>query len=105
MVVTTAIRTMIVNRAGVIRPRSRRTFKRTNSIKPTYGLYCQTIARIERERSVGNVGLAERLLQECKEWLRGWEWRYLRRLRFGPARSLSVAPQTYQLAVSADGHR
>jgi DNA-binding beta-propeller fold protein YncE len=70
-------------------------------------LYFETIARVERERAAGNAGLAERLLdgEGCPAHLRGWEWHYLKRLRYGPARALPVTPGSWRMAISPDGKR
>src|SRR5262249_17745362 len=44
--------------------------------------YLQRTALAGRELAVGNVGHAEELLDECPEHMRGWEWHYLKRLRY-----------------------
>ena len=47
-------------------------------------LYATRIAVAERELTQNNdIALAEKLLNDCREDLRGWEWRYLRRLLDG----------------------
>jgi WD40 repeat protein/serine/threonine protein kinase len=68
-------------------------------------LYCQTMAVVERERSVGNAGRAEELLEgpDCPPPLRNWEWRYLKRLRYGPQAPLHHASAVLCLAVSPNG--
>jgi WD40 repeat protein/serine/threonine protein kinase len=66
-------------------------------------LYFQTIARALREREAGNVGLAEELLDGCPEHLRGWEWRYLKRLRYLNPPPLLHDAAVQSLAVSPDG--
>jgi WD40 repeat protein/serine/threonine protein kinase len=45
-------------------------------------LYYERIALAEREWSANNLGRMEELLAECPADLRGFEWRYLRRLRY-----------------------
>src|SRR5207302_8404628 len=45
--------------------------------------YCQNIALAERQLSAGNVGRAEELLNDCPPQLRGWEWHFLKRQRYG----------------------
>jgi WD40 repeat protein/serine/threonine protein kinase len=45
--------------------------------------YFRQVALAHRELEGDNVGRAEELLAECPEELRGWEWRYLKRLRYG----------------------
>jgi WD40 repeat protein/serine/threonine protein kinase len=47
--------------------------------------YFRTISLAERELASNNAGRAEELLEECPEYLRGWEWHYLKRLRYGSA--------------------
>jgi WD40 repeat protein len=66
-------------------------------------LYYQTIALAEREYSTGNVGRAEQLLDRCPEELRGWEWNYLKRLRYGSRRALPHSSCMFDLALSPDG--
>ena len=59
-------------------------------------LYATRIAIAERELTQNHdVGLASKLLQECGENLRGWEWRYLdpsSRRRAAPARRAQEGP-------------
>src|SRR5439155_8868741 len=43
-------------------------------------LYFHLIALADRELSENNLGRALKLLGECPERLRGWEWHYLNRL-------------------------
>ena len=45
-----------------------------------FSLYLHRIGLAAREWSAGNVGHAERLLDECPPELRGWEWRHLKSL-------------------------
>jgi WD40 repeat protein/serine/threonine protein kinase len=67
-------------------------------------LYFQRIASAERELATNNAARAEELLEECPLPLRGWEWHYLKRLRYQP-------PLTFQgnghwvmgVAFSPDG--
>ncbi len=67
-------------------------------------LYLQTLARVQREREAGNVGLAEQLLDEPRwQEFRGWEWHYLKRLRYGPRRALHHTSCIWGLALSPDG--
>lgn len=67
-------------------------------------LYYQTIARAQREREAGNVGLAEELLDDPRfQELRGWEWHYLKRLRYGNRRPLHHSSCMCDLALSPDG--
>jgi eukaryotic-like serine/threonine-protein kinase len=46
-------------------------------------LYVQRVGMAERELWAGRVGPAEELLDACPELLRGWEWHYLKRKRYG----------------------
>jgi hypothetical protein len=46
-------------------------------------LYWRNIAAADREFAAGRVGAAEELLDECPEELRGWEWYFLKRKRYG----------------------
>jgi WD40 repeat protein len=67
-------------------------------------LYLQTLARVQREREAGNVGLAEQLLDEPRwQEFRGWEWHYLKRLRYGQRRPLDHTSCIWGLALSPDG--
>jgi WD40 repeat protein/serine/threonine protein kinase len=68
-------------------------------------LYYQTIALVERERSTGNVRRAEQLLEQCPEALRGWEWDYLKRQRYGKPRPWNHGSHLYGLELSSDGRR
>jgi WD40 repeat protein len=66
-------------------------------------LYCQTIGRAEREQAAGNVGRSEQLLNGCATHLRGWEWDYLKRLRFGGAPPVPLGTHLNCIALSNDG--
>jgi WD40 repeat protein/serine/threonine protein kinase len=68
-------------------------------------LYFQRIALAEREWEANNLGRMQRLLDECPEDLRGWEWYYLKRLPRGglPPRRHSGA--LTRVAISPDGQR
>ena len=61
----------------------------------------------ERELTLNNdVGLASRLLADCPERLRGWEWEYLMRLRDGPRPPLAGHTKGLWTAVyNKDGTR
>jgi WD40 repeat protein/serine/threonine protein kinase len=66
--------------------------------------YYQTVGLAERERSAGNAGRAEELLDfECPPNLRGWEWHYLKRLRFGGVAPVRYSCFLWSLAVSPNG--
>jgi serine/threonine protein kinase len=56
--------------------------------------YLQRTALAGRELAAGNVGQAEELLAECPEHLRGWEWRFLKRQRYG-----NIAPFPHSATV------
>src|SRR5262249_24108214 len=68
-------------------------------------LYYQTVGLVERERAAGNAGRAEQLLDgpQCPLHLRGWEWDYLKRLRFGGIPPIRHTCFIWSLAVSSDG--
>jgi WD40 repeat protein/serine/threonine protein kinase len=79
-------------------------------------LYVSHTALAGRELAAGNVGHAEELLDGCPEHLRGWEWHFLKRQRFGNAPPLehpghpttvtrvAFSPDGWQLAsISRDG--
>jgi WD40 repeat protein/serine/threonine protein kinase len=68
-------------------------------------LYYQTTGSAERERATGNSGRAEQLLDgpQCPEHLRGWEWHYLKRLRFGSAPPVRLGTHINCMALSKDG--
>jgi WD40 repeat protein/serine/threonine protein kinase len=68
-------------------------------------LYYQRIALAEREWAANNLSRYDRLLDECPDNLRGWEWHYLKRLRYK-----TLAPSRHDAAVlcaaiSPDGRR
>jgi WD40 repeat protein/serine/threonine protein kinase len=69
-------------------------------------LYYQTIDSAEREHSTGHVGRAEELLNDeakCPPSLRGWEWHYLKRRRYGSRPVLRHPGHINCLALSPDG--
>jgi WD40 repeat protein/serine/threonine protein kinase len=68
-------------------------------------LYYQTVGLADRERMAGNAGRAEELLEasECPPKLRGWEWDYLKRLRFGGVSPIQYPCFLWSLAVSPNG--
>jgi eukaryotic-like serine/threonine-protein kinase len=65
--------------------------------------YVQRIALAEREWAGNNLGRMEQLLDDCPEDLRGWEWRYLKRLRYGALSPLRHESTVYSVAFSPDG--
>jgi WD40 repeat protein len=67
-------------------------------------LYYQTMGLVERERVTGHIGLAEKLLDDPR-WqdFRGWEWHYLKRLRYGTRPPLRHSSFIWDLALSPDG--
>jgi eukaryotic-like serine/threonine-protein kinase len=67
------------------------------------GAYSERIALAEREWGANNLGRMEQLLDECPEDLRGWEWRYLKRLRYGALPPLRHESGVYSVAFSPDG--
>jgi WD40 repeat protein/serine/threonine protein kinase len=68
-------------------------------------LYYQTVGLADHERALGAAGRAEQLLDgpECPEHVRGWEWHYLKRLRFGCVAPVPHPCLIWCLAVSRDG--
>ena len=67
------------------------------------GAYFQRIALAEREWAGNNLDRMERLLHACPEDLRDWEWRYLKRLRYGTLPPLRHESSVYTVAFSPDG--
>jgi WD40 repeat protein len=67
------------------------------------GGYFQRIALAEREWAGNNLGRMEQLLDACPEDLRGWEWRYLKRLRYGALAPLRHESPVFCVAFSPDG--
>ena len=53
--------------------------------------------------SAGNVGRAEELLDECPPELRGWEWNFLKRQRYGKAAPLRHPDTVLRVAFSPNG--
>jgi WD40 repeat protein len=66
--------------------------------------YFQRVALAEREWSAGNLSRALDLLNECPQDLRGWEWRYLQRLRGKPLPPLQHDSSVFACAISPDGN-
>jgi WD40 repeat protein/serine/threonine protein kinase len=67
------------------------------------GAYFQRIALAEREWGSNNLSRLEELLGQCPEDLQGWEWRYLKRLRYGAVSPLRHESAVYSVAFSPDG--
>jgi eukaryotic-like serine/threonine-protein kinase len=65
--------------------------------------YFERIALAEREWGANNLGRMEELLDDCPEDLRGWEWHYLKRLRFGTPSPLRHESGVYCVTFSPDG--
>jgi WD40 repeat protein/serine/threonine protein kinase len=68
-------------------------------------VYFQSIALAQREWSANNLSGMERLLDACQTDLCGWEWRYLRRLRYKALPLMEHARAVFSVAVSPDGER
>ena len=70
-------------------------------------LYFHLIALADRELSENNLGRALKLLGECPERLRRWEWHYLNRLcKFDPVILPDPAKaEVNSVSFSADGER
>ena len=67
--------------------------------------YFQRIALAERAWAANNLGWAEHLLEECPPDLRGWEWYYLKRLRYKVLSPLHQDSSVLSAVFSADGER
>jgi eukaryotic-like serine/threonine-protein kinase len=67
--------------------------------------YLQSIALAGRELAARNVGRAEELLDGCPEHLRGWEWHFLKRQRYGNSPPLQHPDTVVRAAFSPDGQR
>src|SRR5439155_11956207 len=67
--------------------------------------YYQNIALAERQLSAGNVGRAEELLNNCSPHLRGWEWHFLKRQRYGNAPPLKHSNTVKRVVFSPDGRQ
>jgi WD40 repeat protein len=65
--------------------------------------YFQRVALAEREWSAGNLSRAVDLLNQCPQDLRGWEWRYLRRLSGKQMPMLRHDSSVFACAISPDG--
>jgi WD40 repeat protein len=65
--------------------------------------YYQRIALAEREWSANNLGRVEQLLEECPADLRGWEWHYLKRLRYKTLPPFHHGSMVFSLAFSPTG--
>ncbi len=67
--------------------------------------YFQTVGLANAAWAASSVGLAEELLDSCPAHLRGWEWHYLKRKRFGNPRTLPGHEEPTFLFFSPDGRR
>ncbi len=69
-------------------------------------LYYNRIALADRELAVNNLRRVDQLLAECAPELRGWEWNYLKRARYGylPVICHAGGP-IVEVAFSPDGQR
>ncbi len=67
--------------------------------------YLQAIALAGRELAAGNVGRGEELLDDCPEHLRGWEWHFLKRQRYGNPTPLQHPATVVRVAFSPDGRQ
>jgi WD40 repeat protein/serine/threonine protein kinase len=65
-------------------------------------LYVSRTALAGRELAAGNVGHAEELLDDCPEHLRGWEWHFLKRQRYGKPLTLQHPATLVRVAFSPD---
>jgi WD40 repeat protein/serine/threonine protein kinase len=67
-------------------------------------LYRHRAALAERAQSSGQVRLADQILEECPPEQRGWEWQYLKGLRFDGPAPLRHASQLFSVRFSPDGN-
>jgi WD40 repeat protein/serine/threonine protein kinase len=67
--------------------------------------YYQRIARAHREWSANDLSQMEQLLEECPVDLRGWEWNYLKRLRYTARSRMSLDGMALCVVFSPDGQR
>jgi WD40 repeat protein len=67
------------------------------------GAYFQRIALAEREWAANNLSGMEALLEQCPTDLRGWEWNYLKRLRYSTQSPLRHDSPVYSVVFSPDG--
>jgi WD40 repeat protein/serine/threonine protein kinase len=65
--------------------------------------YFQRIALADREWSANNLARVEQLLDECPADLRGWEWHYLKRLRYKTLSALDHASLVLCVAFNPTG--
>ena len=66
--------------------------------------YFQRIALAERRMGAPTTSSRmEELLEQCPSDLRGWEWHYLKRLRYGTPLPLRHESGVYSVAFSPDG--
>jgi WD40 repeat protein/serine/threonine protein kinase len=66
--------------------------------------YGERISLANREWTANNLSRMEELLDECPDDLRGWEWRYLKQLRYSAHRPLVHDSPVLGAAFSPDGH-
>jgi WD40 repeat protein len=65
--------------------------------------YFRNITWAERDWQANNVARVEQLLDECKTELRGWEWRYLKRLCHADLLTVKHDSGVKSIAFSQDG--
>src|SRR5207245_9671533 len=65
--------------------------------------YYQRIALADREWSANNLGRMEQLLEECPADLRGWEWHYLKQIRYKTLSPLDHGSLVFSVAFSPTG--
>jgi len=78
---------------GIVREKERR-----EEIEQTS--YYNGIASAEHEISAGNWGQGEELLEQCPQRLRGWEWHYLKRLRYSHTPPISLLPMGERISMT-----
>ena len=102
-------------REAAAHARERDAHRRTDDAREAaeQTLYFHRIALADRERIMNNIGGADRLLAECPEALRHWEWQYLSRVCHlerstirgweGPISAVAWSPDGTRIAAAGTG--
>ncbi|MBC8354942.1 MAG: protein kinase [Planctomycetes bacterium] len=97
---------LIIERLEEEKKIAREQTQRANTAQglDAFNQYVQRITRAERELTANNLQYAERILDQCAEQLRDWEWRYLK----GACRSESYVQKVTKFTansaeISTDG--
>jgi WD40 repeat protein/serine/threonine protein kinase len=104
LVLTALVAGIVGTTMGMIRAKSERDDKDEALRREQQIAYFRQVALAHRELEANSVGRADQLLEECPAHLRGWEWNYLRRLRYGSLPPLEGhSNQVTDVALSSDG--